>query len=79
MNAMQFWQDVKTPAAKAVAEAAGTSWNYFKHLAHNRKRPGVDLARRLVEESRKQTPGHELTLNELLVPSEQIKGRKRAV
>lgn len=75
---MDYWQKVGTEKAMKVVKEAGTEWSYWKHIAHNRKRPGADLARRLVEASRKITPKHRLTLNELLTPREQIKGRVKA-
>lgn len=95
MNALEFWRAVGTEKARKAAEAAGTEWSYFKHIAHNRKRPGVDLARRLIVESRKVSAElnrerkkrgeplpHKkevLTLEELLPPNNTIKGREKLV
>lgn len=77
MKAREFWDAVGTEKAKLVIEKAGTEWSYWKHIAANRKRPGVDLARRLVQASRELTPGHELTLDELLTPRDSIKRNKK--
>lgn len=72
---MEYWKAVGTGKARKVIHASGTKWNYFIHITHNRKRPSVDLARRLIASSKEITPGYEMTLEELLVPLEQIKGR----
>lgn len=69
MNAMEWWRAVGTQAARDAVEQAGTSWGYFQHIAHRRKRPGPDLARRLIDAS-----GGALTLDELLFPGEQRRG-----
>jgi hypothetical protein len=61
MDAKEWWHKVGTPEAKRVIEEAGTSWEYFNHICNKRKRPGVELARRLIAAS-----GGALTLDELL-------------
>lgn len=66
MDAMQWWRAVGTAQAREAVLAAGTSWDYFTHIAHKRKRPGPDLARRLIVAS-----GGLLTLDELLFPADQ--------
>lgn len=66
MDAMTWWKLVGTEQAKAAVLSTGTSWLYFQHIAHKRKRPGPDLARRLINAS-----GGALTLDELLFPEDQ--------
>lgn len=63
MDAMTWWRSIGTQQAKPAVEQAGTSWAYFCHIAHRRKRPGPDLARKLIAAS-----GGALTLEELLFP-----------
>jgi phosphoribosyl 1,2-cyclic phosphodiesterase len=66
MDAYTYWSEMGTEAAKHVAESAGTSWAYFVHIAHKRKRPSVDLARKLVKHS-----GGALELEKLLFSKEE--------
>lgn len=68
MDARTWWKSVGTEKARVAVEAAGTNWEYFKHIAAGRKRPGADLARRLVEAS-----GGALTLDGLLFPPHRAK------
>lgn len=63
MDAMEWWKLVGTQKAREAVESAGTSWDYFQHIAHRRKRPGPDLARRLIAASE-----NKMTLEELLFP-----------
>lgn len=58
---MSYWRTFGTEQSRQMVERAGTSWAYFVHIAHKRKRPGVDLAHRLVGAS-----DGCLTLGELL-------------
>lgn len=66
MDAMTFWKMVGSSEVRRVVEEAGTTYAYFTHIAHKRKRPGPDLARRLVAAS-----GGALTLEELLFPGSE--------
>lgn len=68
MDAMVWWRLVGSDEAKRVVEEAGTSFGYFQHIAHRRKRPGPDLARRLAAAS-----GGQLTLEELLWPKAEMR------
>ncbi len=60
----------KTPREEilAMCERAGTTFGYWLHIKDRRKRPGVDLARALVEAS-----GGRLSLDGLLIPREQLR------
>lgn len=71
MDALEWWKSVGSPQARQAVEAAGTSWEYFQHIAHRRKRPGPDLARRLIAAS-----GGAMTLDELLFPKAQFSNLK---
>lgn len=66
MDAMQWWIDQGTDKCKPIVEEA-TSWAYFVHIAHKRKRPGPDLARELVRLSKGA-----MTFDELLIPKSQL-------
>lgn len=72
MDAMAWWRLVGTEQARAAVLSAGTSWEYFQHIAYYRKRPGPDLARKLIEAS-----GGLLTLDKLLFPNSQFAKTKR--
>jgi hypothetical protein len=67
MDAYTWWNKLGTDACRPIVEAAGTSWAYFVHIAHKRKRPGPDLARRLVEGSKGK-----LKLDKLLFPKSEM-------
>lgn len=67
MDAMGYWRTVGTEKARQMVEQAGTSWAYFVHIAHRRKRPGVDLAHRLIEAS-----DGNLTLADLLFSRSRV-------
>lgn len=51
MDAMQFWDKYPIDHVRKVCATAGTSYEYFKHIAHRRKRPSPELADRLVAAS----------------------------
>jgi len=63
MSFMDWWKKYGTAHCRAAVERAGTTWAYCLHIAHKRKRPGPDLARRMVKES-----GDVLSLDLLLFP-----------
>lgn len=66
MDLYTYWDKYGTDATKKMVESCGTSWAYAVHIAHKRKRPGVDLARKIVA----ATNG-EVGLEELLFPSSE--------
>jgi hypothetical protein len=68
MDALSWWQKVGTPAAKAAAEEAGTTWGYFRLIARRFKRPSVDLAMRLSKASRGR-----MKMDDLLIPGDQVR------
>lgn len=48
----QYWEKYRDGThIKGVLERAGTTYGYWKHIVNGRKRPGVALTQRLVEES----------------------------
>ncbi len=51
MNAMDFISEVGIPEAGAVAERAGTTYNYFYQIACGHRNASVMLAQRLVRAS----------------------------
>lgn len=71
MDAMTFWKTHGKDRVIALCADVGTTYNYWKHIAHRRKRPGVDLARRMVT----ATNG-ELTLDMLLPPRSEMRAPK---
>lgn len=56
MDALAFKEKHGKETTKEVAESAGTNLAYFDQIAHGHRRPSVDLAERLVEESAKKFP-----------------------
>ncbi|KUZ66851.1 hypothetical protein WI36_24085 [Burkholderia ubonensis] len=71
MDAMAFWKKVGSKKVVEVCAAAETSFPYFKHIAHGRKRPSYDLAKKLSEHGTRIT-GHTMDIITLL------EGAKRA-
>jgi len=61
MNAKEFLEIYGKDRVKLVAEKAGTIYPYFLQMANGRRRPSVELAKKLVEAS-----GHELDFVSLL-------------
>lgn len=51
MNAMEFWKAVGIEKTRQVCQDAGTTYENFKHIAHKRRRPSVELANRLIRAS----------------------------
>ncbi len=51
MDALAFLEKHGKPVCIAVAELAGTKWEYFSQIAYGHRRPSVDLAHRLVAAS----------------------------
>ena len=68
MNAKQYLNLYGWKRCEEVAKAAGTNRAYFSHIAHGHRRPGVDLAIRLVEAS-----NGEMGLSDLLGIADRIK------
>lgn len=75
MKAREYEAAHGKDAARKVVDLAGTKWSYWRHFCNNEKRPGSDLARKLVAASELVTPKAPLTLNDLLTPSDELKGR----
>jgi len=68
MDAMTYWKRYGIKRVHEVCEAAGTTYDYWKLIAYGFKRPSVDLAHRLVEQS-----NGEMVFADLLPPSTQLK------
>lgn len=73
MDAREYRATAGLEATRKVAAMAETKWSYMKHILSGHKRPGVDLARRLIAASEKVTPDKVMTLDALLKPSEELK------
>ena len=78
MNAKEYENTTGVENAQRVVELAGTKWSYWRHFCTKHKRPGPDLARKLVDASLSVTPDSPLTLDALLTPIENLRGRKAA-
>ena len=63
VSAMSFWQRHGAQHCARLAQDAGTTYAYWKQIANQRKRPSIELARRLVQASQ-----GELSLELLLFP-----------
>jgi hypothetical protein len=68
MDAMEFWKKYGTERVLQLCADVGTTYNYWKHIANKRKRPGPDLARAMVKAS-----GGKLKLDKLLIPRDEMK------
>lgn len=73
MTPHKFYKSRGTDVSRRVAEAAGTNLEYFRHLAHGRRRPSVELALALVEAS-----NGEMTFTEIML-AKKLTSRRRAV
>ena len=51
LSAMEFWKEAGINITRKVCEDAGTSYEHFKHIAHKRRRPSVELANKLIKAS----------------------------
>jgi hypothetical protein len=65
---MAYWKRYGIKRVHEVCEAAGTNYDYWKLIAYGFKRPSVDLAHRLVEQS-----NGEMGFIDLLPPSDELK------
>lgn len=52
MDAKTYWKTKGVKHCKALCERCGTSYDYFKHVCHGRKRMGIDLALSFVRETK---------------------------
>ena len=68
LSPMEFRDRYGIAITQEVCAKAGTTYDYFKHICNHRKRPGVDLARRLVDAS-----DGRLDLDKLLIPKAMIR------
>jgi hypothetical protein len=73
LDAKGYWEQVGRATVQQLCDECGTSYNYFKHIANKRKRPGVDLARKMVAVSQNLTPDFPLSLDLLLTPGDQMR------
>jgi hypothetical protein len=73
MDAMTYWKAAGRNTVLQLCNKAGTSYGYWKQFCNRRKRPGVDLARRLVAASAELTPKMVLSLDALLIPKDAIR------
>ncbi len=64
MTALEFWQRFGAAKVRDVCGRAGTTFGYFKHIAHKRKRPSPELADELVKAA-KAVADADLTAEEL--------------
>ena len=73
MTLYEYWQASGKNARERKAnmgefcKTCGTTFDYIKHIARGRKRPGVDLARAMVRES-----AGALTLDDLLPAKRRV-------
>ena len=66
-SAMEFWKMAGIEKTREVCEAAGTSYEHFKHIAHKRRRPSVELANKLIKAS-----GGQMSFEKLLFSKNPI-------
>lgn len=51
MNAYDFYKQYGPTESRRIAELAGTSFKYFKHIVYGERRPSIKLADKLVAAS----------------------------
>lgn len=66
MDAMEYWRKHKRKKCQALCEQVGTTYPYWKQIAHGLRRPSIELARAFVEASQ-----GEMTLDCLLKPKQR--------
>jgi hypothetical protein len=54
MDAMEYWKQAGIEATRKACREAGTTYEHFKHIAHKRRRPSVELANKLIKASNGQ-------------------------
>lgn len=72
MDAMSYWRKHGRERVEQLCKEAGTTYNYWKHIANKRKRPSVDLAMRFVAAS-----NGELSFAALLPSRDELRIAKR--
>lgn len=68
MDAFRYFQEHGQDVCTKVARRARTNWPYFKQFVYGSRRPGSDLAMKLVRASKHLTPESSLDLEGLLYP-----------
>lgn len=66
---LDYWKKHGKESCEKLSTAAGTTYSYWKLICNRVKRPGLDLARRLVDAS-----GGELSLELLCPPVSALRG-----
>ena len=51
LSAMEYWNMAGIYKTREICIEAGTTYEHFKHIAHKRRRPSVELAHRLIKAS----------------------------
>ena len=74
MDLFEYRKKHGQKAIEKLADDVGTSVKYLGHLIFYRKRPGVDLAHRLVTLS-----GGQLTILSLMLSTEKLEGKRREI
>lgn len=69
----EYWDLVGRDTVKRVCVRAGTEYVYFKFIANKWKRPSIDLALKLHEASKEETPGLILAMSGMLIPKEELR------
>lgn len=77
MDAMQYWKLMGPIETNRVCKLAGTTLDYFRHIAHGRRRPSVELAFELVLASKSVSPKTPMRSEDLLKPKAEHKRRNK--
>lgn len=77
MTALDFWKQFGTPITREVCGLAGTTFEYFEHIAHGRKRASEDLAKEISNAAQTRT-GVAIDVASMRPPKEQSAISKRA-
>lgn len=71
MEPMEYALRYGSKQCKKVSEKAGIGYEYFKQIAHGRRRASPDAAARLAKAS-----GNRITVRDLAVSTEEQKARR---
>lgn len=77
MDALEFLKTFGRAAAEKLASDAGTSYAYFNQIAYGHRRPSVELALKLVEESAQRLSFERLLLSKRPPRKSRKGGKKR--
>jgi hypothetical protein len=72
MTLNDYWKKYGIEHCREMCAYVGTSYEYFKHMCHKRKRPSIDMAWKMVDFSKGELALEELCFREYVVYSKKV-------